>query len=397
MIISPNTSNPTPPSKIQNPKSKIQNPKFSNTATPSKIQNPKSKIQNSHLVFSALTLALSATALLASPAQASLARILSIDGNVELQREGWSNFQRALPGTALYGPDLLQPERGSRVEVICPNGSTRWIVPAGTISAVNNGCPGTPARLKPQFGIGDLRGGSDRSIPYVIAPRSGAVLDARPTLRWNPVEGAEYYTVTLEAWGETVWQIETSSTEQSYPDDQPELMPQTLYTLTVETDIGVSSADEAIFLRFNVLAGEQAEAAQAEIDAIHALEISEELKTLMLVEEVYPNYQLTAAAIHDLERLIDSGVETAQVYRLLGDVYLKSGLRLLAEEHYAEAIARSIVSNALEERVLAQLGLGTLYREVDAPEQSRQQLRCAQEGAVELGDDQLIESIEEVL
>lgn len=361
------------------------------------IQNPTSNIQNSLRLLSVLSLSLSAIALTALPVQASLARIISIEGEVELQRDSWTRFQRALPGTALYGPDLLQPERGSRVVVICPNGSTRWIVPAGTVSAVNNGCPGTPNRLRPQFGIGDLRGGSDPSIPYVIVPRTDGVLTPRPSLSWNPVEGAEGYTVTLEARGETVWQIETEQTEIPYPEDEPELTPRRLYTLAVVSDTGASSADEEPSLRFNLLAGEQAEAAQAEIDAIHALDISEELKTLILVEEVYPNYSLTAAAVRDLEGLLDSDVETAQVYRLLGDVYLKSGLRLLAEESYAEAVALATMSNVLEEQVLAQLGLGVLYREVEEPERARQQLQCAQAGAMELGDETLIESIDEEL
>ncbi|PSR15963.1 hypothetical protein C8255_20360, partial [filamentous cyanobacterium CCP3] len=103
-------------------------------------------------------------ALLPTAAHAGLARIVTINGSVELRREAWSDFRPANPGTALERPDLLQPVRGSRILVICPSGS-QWVVPAGTISAVNNGCPGTPRALKPQFGIGDLRGGSDPAIP----------------------------------------------------------------------------------------------------------------------------------------------------------------------------------------------------------------------------------------
>lgn len=364
------------------------------------MRTPKqsaSTIYNLRSAIWLLSTALTTFALAASPASTNLARIISVEGNVELQREDWNSFQRALPGTALYGPDLLRPERGSRVEVICPNGRTRWLVPAGTESAVNNGCPGTPNRLRPQFGVGDLRGGSDLSIPYVIAPRTGAVLSSRPSLRWNPVEGAKRYTVSLEARGETVWQIETDQTTLPYPEEQPELMPRRLYTITVVADTGASSADEEVSLRFNLLAEEQADAAQSELDAIDALDIADEIKTLMRVEEMYPNYHLTAAAVMELEQLLAAGVETTQVYRLLGDWYLKSGLRLLAEESYAVAIARATSSDVLEEQILAQLGLGILYQQVGELERAEQQLSCAQEGAMRLGDERLIDSINEAL
>lgn len=335
-----------------------------------------------------------AVAVTASPAAASLARILSIEGEVELQREGWDTFQPTGSGTALSGSDLLYPTRGSRVEVLCPNGATRWLVPAGIISAVNNGCPGTPERLRPQFSIGDLRGGSDPSLPYVITPRTGLVVETRPSLSWNSVEGVERYTVTLEARGEVIWQIETSDSAIPYPADQPELLPRQLYTLTVVTDTGASSAQEELPLRFNLLTADQAAAAQAEIDATHALEgLSDELKTLILVEEVYPNYPLTAAAITDLRRLIASGIETAQVYRLLGDLYLTSGLRLLAEASYVQAIALAIPSGHVEAQVLAHLGLGTLYSQIGETAKAIQQLRCAQAGAAQLGDARLTESI----
>lgn len=357
---------------------------------------PTNTTRLSHPLW-ALGLSLATLTVTASPARAGLAWVSSIEGRVELRRDGWSRSQRALTGTALYGPDILRPARGSRVVVICPNGRTRWTVPAGTISAVNNGCPGTPSRLRPQFGIGDLQGGSNSSIPYVITPRTDLVLSPRPLLRWNPVEGAKRYRVMLASRGETLWQIDTDRSEIPYPASQLELMPRQLYTLTVTADTGASSADEALALRFNVLAETQAEAAQAEIDAINAQDISDELKTLMLVQEVYPNYQLTAAAVNDLERLIASGVETAQVYRLLGDVYLKSGLRLLAEESYLEAVTIAMRSHTLEEQVRAQLGLGTLYSQVGERDSAMRQLRCAQAGAATLGDERMIESIDEAL
>jgi len=362
-------------------------------STSSKVHNLKSNIQHSTFLLLSLGIALATTSLVPSPAAANLARIISIDGEVQLQRDGWRSFQRALPGTALYGRDFLQPARGSRVLVICPYSRAQWSVPSGTISAVNNGCPNTPHRVRPQFGVGDLTGGSNPMIPYVMTPRDGWVLNSHPTLRWNPVDEAERYIVTLVAQNEPLWQIETELSSIPYPDGEPELVPDRRYSLRVETNTGVSSMNEEQPLSFSLLVGDEADAAQVEIDLINRLNVSEQVRTLILVEEIYPKYQLTAAAIHDLEALVSSGVETAQVHRLLGDLYLKSGLRLLAENHYGAAIDIATQGNEVEERVLAQLGLGTLYRQVGEAEQAAQQLRYAQEGASELEDERLMDSI----
>ena len=340
-----------------------------------------------------LSLGITALALFPNAAQASLARIISVQGSVEIRRATGTTFQRAFPGTALYGPDLLQPSRGSRIMVICPNGRTQWRVPAGTISAVNNGCPGTPSALKPEFGIGDLRGGSDPTIPYVITPRQDLVLSPTPTLRWNPVEGATQYTVSLRTRRGTLWEVTTPESTLPYPEDQLELSPGTRYTLVVQADTGTNSTNDPPKLAFNLLAGEEVSEATEAIATVHALNLPELPKALILVEEVYPRYQLTAAAIEDLEALVSHGFELAQVRRLLGDLYLRSGLRLLAEANYQRAIALAFATDNLEEQVMAQYGLGTLYSRVGETAQAVVQLSAAQDGADALGKATLVADI----
>lgn len=337
--------------------------------------------------------ALTALALFPGAAQASLARIMSVQGSVEVQRATDTTFQPAFPGTALYGPDILRPSRGSRVMVVCPNGQSQWRVPAGTVSAVNNGCPGTPAALKPEFGVGDLRGGSDPAIPYVIAPRQDLVLSPTPSLQWNPVEGATQYTVSLRTRRGTVWEVTTPDSTLPYPEDQPPLSPGTRYTLVVQSDTGTVSTDEPPELAFNLLTGDEATEAAEQIAAIQALDLPELAQTLILIEEVYPRYQLTAAAIADLETLVSHGFEVARVRRLLGDIYLRSGLSLLAETNYQRAIALAIATDSLEEEVMAQHGLGTLYSRTGQTARAIAQLTAAQNGAIALGNATLAADI----
>jgi tetratricopeptide (TPR) repeat protein len=85
------------------------------------------------------------------------------------------------------------------------------------------------------------------------------------------------------------------------------------------------------------------------------------------------------------------------VRRLLGDLYLRSGLRLLAEENYQRAIALATATDNLEEQVMAQYGLGNLYSRIGDRENAAAQLTGAQTGALELGNSTLADDIGEAL
>ncbi|WP_299409530.1 lipopolysaccharide assembly protein LapB [Acaryochloris sp. IP29b_bin.148] len=377
--------------------------RFSTTAYPYRLFNARvikkrcSANPTAGKLISVLILSTFCLGTVQCSAEARWARILSIQGNVKVRRRGWQRFQKALHGTVLAGADFIQPQRGSRVFVICPNGKTRWLVPAGTISVVNNGCPRTPSAFRPHVEVGDLAGGRDASVPYVIAPRSGSVLHSTPIIRWNPVQKAERYVVTLSSREKRLWQINTDQTEIPYPKGTATLKPGRLYTLVVQADTGSTSLDETLKPRFNVLSEQQATAAETEISAIQAMDLPQDIKTLMLVEDIYPNYRLTARSIIELEHLVNLNIESSKVYRLLGDVYLKSGLKLLAEKNFAKAIDLATTSENLEELLLAQLGLATLYDQAGESQKSLHQFRCAQISAAELGDAQILQNIQEKL
>ncbi|MEM7794364.1 MAG: hypothetical protein AAF579_07910, partial [Cyanobacteria bacterium P01_C01_bin.118] len=100
---------------------------------------------------------------------------------------------------------------------------------------------------------GRLLGGNDASIPYVISPRNAWIQEpgpARPyTIRWNPVEGAQRYTVRIWRWTferdqpeVALWQETTldSASSLDFP-QQVSLEPGNYYSIEVVTDQGVSS------------------------------------------------------------------------------------------------------------------------------------------------------------
>ena len=331
-------------------------------------------------------------------ASARLARIYSIEeGQVKLKREGWSQYHPAFPGTLLYADDLLDVEPGAEVVLICPDREQTDAVRAG-ISNVSSACPDAPRRVRPVFGVSDTWSAGDPSIPYVITPWSDQVLTATPELRWNSVPAAERYTVTLRQrsgsrWSE-VWSVVTDQTTLCYPADQPQLEPGEEYAVQITTGSGSTSAVEwTPPVVFSLMGSDERVAAEAAIDAVNGMEVSRELKTLILVEEVYPNHRLFAQGIRDLLDLIAAGTETVRVYRLLGDYFIRSGLELPTETHYLKALELAEAAEHLEEQVKAQWGLGTLYNRVGKTEQAREYLTAAQEGATALGDEDLLARI----
>lgn len=336
---------------------------------------------------------------LTTAALAGMVRIHSIEeGQVKLKREGWSQFHRTFAGAVLYENDFLEVEPGTEVVLICSDGEPSDAVRAG-VSGVSSTCPDAPRRVRPSFGVSKTWSASDPSIPYVLTPWSGQVLTAKPDLSWNPVAGAQLYTVALHQkqgrnWSE-VWSVRTDQTHLCYPINQPELEFGPQYALRITTGTGTTSSAEWMPPEvFSLMSQGERETAEAAIAAVNMMEVSQAVKTLILVEDVYPNHKLFAKGIEDLQELIVAGTETAQIYRLLGDYFIRSGLETPTETRYLKAVEMAEDAGHLEEQLKAQWGLGTLYNRVGKMDQAREQLTAAQEGAAELGDADLLARIE---
>jgi hypothetical protein len=346
-------------------------------------------------------LSASSWSVLAVPAFAqSRARLYSVEGGTaQLMRPNWSTFYDTAPPTQLNSNDLLRVEPGVDVFLLCPGGDLQGPIQAGD-SNVGSTCLSMPRSVRPSFGISNHWSASDANVPYVISPWSGQVLTPTPMLRWNATNCEQTkYQVTLqqragEGWVD-VWTVVSEHSSMDYPADQPALEPGEEYILRVAIGETVepleTPAETAVF---SLMGGEERQAAMAAIASVNALEINPATKTLILVEDVYPQYKLFAQGIDELSALIESGTENANIYRLLGDYYIRSGLALPAQESYSSAIALAAASENLEEEVLAKWGIGTVYGRIGEDAQAQTYLQQAQALATTLGDPDLIAGIE---
>ena len=350
-----------------------------------------------------LTLTLLTWLTLTPTASARLARLYFVQGQqILLKRSGWSTFYTTAPPTMLYGDDLLKVSPGTVVTLLCPNRTQTNNVRAG-VSSVNEACVGTPRRVRPSFGISDTWAAQDASIPYVITPWAGQVLTPTPVLRWNPISGARQYRVTLQrntfdGW-QPEWTILTDQPVLAYPVNKPPLVPGEEYALQVTAGWRAAASSEEWNppVVFSVAGGQEAQDAAADIAVVEAMDVPQRFKTLILAQEVYPTYKLFAQGISDLLSLIDSGEESALAYRLLGDYAVRSGLALVAEDSYSQATTLAETDEQLEERVKAQWGLGVVYNRTDRTEQAQKVLEQANQGAMELADEDLLGRIESAM
>jgi len=67
-------------------------------------------------------------------------KLIEVEGSVRIKRPSQSQYTLVEKGTTLYYDDLLLTSSSARAVVLCSN-NKRWIVPAGVVSGVANGCP----------------------------------------------------------------------------------------------------------------------------------------------------------------------------------------------------------------------------------------------------------------
>ncbi len=378
----------------------------------------RSQIKNYSVGFSLLLLMaiVSVEPLAFAQSSANLprtARIQSITGKGKVRIDGESPPRRFFAGvrTELNKGDLIFPEKGVRVTILCPDGSRRS-VNAGVPSGLGTIC--LVWRTDATRGTQDpnVAGGIDTSIPYLIAPRHTLLLSATPLLRWNPVSGTNQYTVEVKSPTGTVWKTETKEAQISYA-GKP-LEPGTTYSLLVTTNTGRSSQEDktpggelVASLDFKVLRSSEAKEVRAMTEKLLQSNPKDEAATLMLAtyygdyvlpsnaipayglsQDNYQTYSLSAEAISLLETQIQQGNQSPALYRTLGDLYWQTGLLRLAGEAYTKAIAQVQTPEDLEEWTLASYGLGKVYTVLKEPQQTLQNMTQARTGFIFLGNSE---------
>lgn len=278
-----------------------------------------------------------------------LGRLISVQGQVQLRRKGWSDYHQASVGAELCAGDLLLPARGTRALVQCANLSQQnlWHVPDGITSNAVSGCrpPGEPIYTL-THPITRTRDPLAQGIPYIISPDNTWLLSDKPRLRWVAVPGATSYVVRVSGpW--VNWQREVSSNSIVYPGKPPLKSVEQGYLLIIEADNG-----QVAKATFGLLDEQKAAKVQASAARIAKQNLTAEAKTLAVVE-VYVGQGLIAEATELLEALVTKGSKTGAVYQTLGDLYAQIELFRQAEANYLKAVELAITAKDMEGQAVA--------------------------------------------
>ena len=287
--------------------------------------------------------------------------ISDIDGQAEV------NGNRSYVGDFVRSSDELRVPNGSEVRVLCNNDTRQPTRFLGGLYTIGEHCTeGTSSRSRQRRPPRNF----DSRLPYVISPRNTTLLDVtQPMIRWNPVEGAQEYTVSLftDSADNPVWTTQVSGTEVRY--DGPELKRDTRYRLEITADNDLSSSTD-IPVGFTLLSDSEAERIDIEFTALEGLNLTPDAEAIGLAL-LYQGYEhkdpsqdtdspLNQAALEVLQARIDDGTDNSLIYVMQGDIYFSVGLPLRAQEHYQQALTLATKTGQLQGQAGSQDGLALL-------------------------------------
>lgn len=319
--------------------------------------------------------------------------VFDLEGEVEIQQNSAtknSEFRQAYYGDVLNAADKIQLGVGASAKVQCSN-SEIWHVPAGEISSIPEWCSGGTILVRPNSSRVPSRNIVDSTIPYLISPR-GLLVSNLPKLRWNRLSGANSYQVKILKGSQEIWSAETSDTEITYP-GVPLLEQELGYEVIVEADNGTSSATEGTN-GFRLLDELEAQPILTQAEKIKQQGSHQEAEILALAY-LYQSHNLNAEAIGLLEELVAAETQKTIVYSLLGDMYRRTGISLLAKERYESGLALAEAEGNLPEKAAIQAGLAETEYVLGKEEKAVAWMKQAQEGYAGLGDELKVQELEQ--
>jgi len=326
--------------------------------------------------------------------------LVEAEGDVWLRRVGWSEFLPAGFGIAVQPGDLIRIPEGSVVSVFCGD-ETLWDAGPKTLpdDGLEHTAPcqtGRPPR--PWSDVAALRGEQSSGIPYVVRPRSTALLSNRPQLQWHRLPGVDSYTVSLISDdGRDRPPIEANGDQVEWPADWPPMEARATYVLVVEGDGALSDQgnEQHAGLGFWLLSDADAELVSALESRLRAQPVSP-TATALLVTELYLDHELRAEASQLLEDMATSS-GAASVWLALGQTHLETGLASESKSALGEAVAAAQATGQQDVEAAARVGMALAARLQDDAATADAHLRAARLLYEQIGDRDGLEQVDQLL
>lgn len=329
--------------------------------------------------------------------------IFAISGKVWIKRAGFRQYRKVYLGSFVNPSDKLRLTRGASARVLCSNLSQTYLRSKSRQYTISGVCRTKgKSKIRRDSPYSSTRAGNDPTVPYLISPRNSAILTLQPTLRWNPVAGASSYQVEVSGYGLN-WKTEVQQPQVVYSGEQP-LKPGFRYWVKITANNGKSNAkEEGRFRGFTVLSDADRQRINADIATLRQQALiarlqqqalKDEAKTIALAH-LYRSNNLNANAIDLLEGLVKEGSDKVAVFQLLGNIYQKVGLNLLAKERYTAGLKLAIAQNNLEAQADIHRSLGEVNESLDELKDALQSYETALVNYRKLGDEVKVEELQQ--
>jgi len=292
--------------------------------------------------------------------------VLMESKRAQIRPAGSTQFRMAKAGDFVSGADELKIAGGGKVIVICANMKQATFTTSGKISRQ---CPSSSTRANDNRSLVRVvvdwfRGkplptslGGSRSgladIPYVLTPRKSMILTTHPEIRWNTVDGASSYTISLShpEFEAIAWEVAAENLNYQYPLNQPELVSGERYTLKITTDNFVASTEDGQTVWLQVLGKAEQQELFALLEELRQQDFSP--STEIVIESIlYEEFELYSNAIAILSGYLRENESAIAVRERLAELYGTIGLLPEQEQQYQQ-IVRLTKGEITESRAIA--------------------------------------------
>jgi len=289
-----------------------------------------------------------------------------VQGEVRLQQVITGQLVSASFGDYLWRGDVIVAGQDAQAEAVCSDGESLRVEHDQSVTVTCGETPdpvyqrvivrvhGEQIEALPATRPIPPEGGN---LPVVLSPRNTRLVERRPAIRWQAVQGAEDYEVVVSGPQGELWRATTQETELPYPDAQPALEAgaSCLIQVTARTGpTGQPRPSETVLV--TVLSAAEADQVRQFESQIEALGLSVESARFFLAT-YYADLELYDAALTELVSLAEE-TPSPLAHRLLGDVYLAIGLDGQAAQSYQEALRLAQEQGNRLVQAEAEVGLG---------------------------------------
>ncbi|WP_446010898.1 hypothetical protein [Candidatus Electrothrix sp.] len=250
-----------------------------------------------------------------------------------LSRSHDAGYIPVFVGTQVQRGDLIRPEQGRTVKILCSDLSLHEISKKSPLpcSDENSLLFVDGFHIEKPMGSGSI-------IPYILHPRRTAILDQNPLLRWYDTGASSYTVKIMDEAINLIWQDrDVKQNESKYP-GHPELKPGKEYLLLVtDNDTGSYSGNDPMDkLGFHLLDDQTRKKAESYVGKINLLNLPDESKSFAIA--MYYTTQGVYGEALSLLNGINSNMLTPAMELWRGHIYGEMSLYKEAETAYNKSL-----------------------------------------------------------